>query len=326
VPYLSLAAHTWLVSRCSFWRISIPDYATISSRAEAIAERLVMRNHDVVSDCDFEQCIVAASEPGPKDSYRSHAPALTAQWKKLRDEHGKAGLDEFNNMLMCRAILRTLDSMESQDMPELLKQEYARNYVRILDRAEASMNSDNQLSDDLVAKDLGLCTQRLFPAGYCVVEIRSSMARRSALLGGARQFLDFCNIYYLRFGGRGPFLSNHFHPEWTHLFSNEGRIHMFKVVATIMEWRPTFKAIVGSAWFYDPVVAKISPHLAFVRDYPEQHGATFFRGPPDRSGNALVSSRRQRMCDRGEYHPRKYVMVWTRDSLVDWLHREFERQ
>lgn len=225
-------------------------------------------------------------------------------------------------MLLCRAIVHTLDSMESQDMPELIKQEYVRNYVRILDRTEAAMNTDSHLSADLVAKDLGLCTQKLFPAGYCIVEIRSSMAKRNAILGGARQFLDYCGIYYLRFGGRGPFLSNHFHPEWTHLFTSEGRIQMFKVVATIMEWRPEFKALIGSAWFYDPVVAKISPHLDFVRNYPEQHGASFFRGPPDQSGNALMSTRRRLMRDRGEYHPRKYVMIWPRDSIVDWAHRQ----
>jgi hypothetical protein len=93
-----------------------------------------------------------------------------------------------------------------------------------------------------------------------------------------------------------------------------------------MEWRPAFKAVIGNAWYYDPVVAKISPHLAYVQNYPVQHGASFFRGPPDRSGNALMSSRRQRMYDQGEYHPRKYLMVWTRDSLVDWLHREFAHQ
>lgn len=317
-----LAAHIRLVSGGFSWRISIPDFATISSRAESVAERLVTRNHDLVPDCDFERCLVAATEPGPVDSYRSHAPALSAQWKKLASKHGKSGVDKFNDILMCQAIVRSLDSMESQDMPELVKQEYARNYVRILDRTEAAIESGSQLSNDVLAKDLGLCTKRLLPAGYCIVEIRSSMSRRSALLGGARQFLDFCKIYYLQFGGRGPFLSNHFHPEWTDLFSNEGRIQMFKVVATIMEWRPAFKALIGSAWFYDPVVATISPHLDFVRNYPEQHGAFFFRGPPDRSGSALMSSRRQRMCDRGEYVPRKYVMVWTRDSILAWARRE----
>lgn len=302
--------------------LRIPDYATISARADSIARQLAAQNHDVASDCDFDKFIAAASEPGPEGTYRSHSPVLTAEWDRLRDRHGDSGVDQFNAILMCRAIVHSVHRMESHDLPEPVRAEYAGHYVRILDRTESAMGSDLNLSADLVAKDLGLCTQRLFAAGYAVVETAWSMPRRHILLGGARQFVDFGSLFFLRFRGKGPFLNGHFHPECTSLFTPEGRIHMLKVIAMISEWRPVYKALIGDAWYYDPVVAEISPHLAFVRNYLEENGALFFRGPPDPSENAFMSSKRRRMWERGEYQPRRYMMVWPRDSLVAWYHRD----
>jgi hypothetical protein len=282
-----------------------------------------VKHQDVAADCDFDAFIAAARDPGPVDTYRSHSPVLTAEWQRLRDRHGESGVDQFNAMLMCRAIAHSVDRMESLEMPELLKEEYVRNYERILDRTESATGAALHLSTDLVAKDLGLCTQRLFAAGYAIIEIRHSMAKRNATMAGVRQFVDFLSLYYLKFGGKGPFLSNHFHPELASLFTKEGRIHSFRLIATIMDWHPVHKALIGSAWFYDPVLEDISPNLTYVRDYPEKNGALFFRGAPDHSGTALVSSKRRDLYDRGEYQPRKYLMVWPRDTLVEWLHREF---
>jgi hypothetical protein len=219
-------------------------------------------------------------------------------------------------------MVQSIARMNRHPIPQTLVDEYLRHYTRILQRIESVTNSELHLSDDLLAKDLGLCTQRLFAAGYAVVETKWSMARRHAFLGGAGQLARFGGLYYLRWRGRGPFLSNHFHPECSEQFTPEGRIHMLKVVAAIMQWRPEFKALIGSAWFYDPVIARISPNLAYVRNYLEENGASFFRGPVDNSGNAFVSSKRRKMWERGEYQPRRYLMVWPRKSLLAWSRRE----
>lgn len=229
-------------------------------------------------------------------------------------------------MLMCRAIANSASHLQSDAMPALLKEEYLANYERILNRVESNIDANLHLSDDVLAKDLGLCTRRLFATGYAIVEIRHSMARRTAMLGGLRQFVTYLSMYYLSFYGKGPFLSNHFHPELSSLFTPEGRIHHFRLVATIMEWRPEFKALVGTAWFYDPELVEISPHLTYIREYPESNGAKFFRETLDLSGNALTSSKRRELHERGAYQPRSYKMVWKRDSMLSWLHREFPSQ
>jgi len=320
---LCLLCHNDSWYRSPGWRSCIPGYATITARAESIARQLAAQYQSVVPDCDFDKFVAAASEPGPEDTYKSHSLVLTAEWNRLRDQHGESGVDQFNAMLMCQAMMHSVDRMESDAMPELLKEEYVRNYVRILDRIESAMGSDLHLSTDLVAKDLGLCTLRLFAAGYAVVETIWSVARRHIFLGGARQFAEFGSLYFLRFRASGPFLGNHVHPELTSLFTPEGRIHMLRVIATIMNWRPVYKALIGSAWFYDPVVGKISPNLAYVRNYMAENGALFFRGSADHSKNAFMSSKRRRMWERGEYQPRHYMVVWPRNSLVAWMHREY---
>lgn len=302
---------------------AISDFKRIADRAEACAARLTEQFPDIALGCDPDALVAAASEPGPEDTYRSFSPVLTAQWQEIRENFGEIGVNRFNRMLLCWAIATSAGRMSQSDMPEILKQEYEPNYVRILDRTESTVEDETPLSDDLLAKDLGLAAQRLFAAGYAIVERRWSMANRFAVLGGVRQFFHYTSMYYLGFRGSGPFLSNHFHPELAKLFTREGRIHSFRLIAEIMRWQPAHKALIGSAWFYDPVLAEISPNLFYVREYPEENGAEFFRGKADHSGNALVSSRRRQLYEEGKYHPRKYLMVWRRKSMLAWLDREF---
>ena len=85
-----------------------------------------------------------------------------------------------------------------------------------------------------------------------------------------------------------------------------------------MEWQPALKALVGNAWFYDPVVAEISPQMAYVRAFPEACGARFFRGPLDNSRSALTSPKRRRLFEEGRYRPRRYFMIWPRRELLAW--------
>jgi hypothetical protein len=268
----------------------------------------------------------AALEADPYVHYHRQPPALTEVLATVAGNGDPELAAAFDHMLLCWLIRRATDGTRTRDVPPRLAAEIDLHYERILARAEAGLEALPALGKDLFAKDVGVCTGRMLPAQFAVMQsqmrLARSLARSLARLGGARQFLEFCGLYYGRFGGRGPFLASHFHPACARYFNQAGRLQLFRVVAEIFAWRPELKAFTGDAWYYDPVVAKISPHMAYIRDFPEAHGARLFRGPVDTGGTALTSAKRRRLYEAGEYEPRRYTMVWPRRALLEWAARD----
>lgn len=294
----------------------------LHGRADALLDELQRRHPEIMSLVDLAAAGRAALEADPYAHYHRQSPALTKA-REIVVGTGSPGLAAaFDHLLLCWLIRRATAENQVSDVAPRLAAEIDGHYARILERTEAGLESPPALGKDLFAKELGICTGRLLPARFAVMQTKMRLPLTLAKLGGPRQFLAFCALYYGRFGGRGPFLATHFHTPCAHHFNPEGRIEHFRIVAEILAWRPELKALTGDAWYYDPALVEISPHLAYVRDFPEARGARFFRGPVDTSGAALTSARRRRLQAAGDYVPRRHTMVWTRRALLEWAARD----
>jgi len=94
-------------------------------------------------------------------------------------------------------------------------------------------------------------------------------------------------------------------------------------MAGMLELNPDVKGVAGVSWFYDPQVALISPHLAYLLT-PTHYGAFLARMGSDRHHieNAIVrSSVRRRLYEEGRYLPTCYLLAWPRRALIAWAHR-----
>lgn len=95
-------------------------------------------------------------------------------------------------------------------------------------------------------------------------------------------------------------------------------------LAVLLLRNPKIQGIHRSTWLLDPQLASISPHLAYLRQVPEQNGAEFFRRgttPSDREKAVQLSPTRKKLTDEGLYSPVNYAYLWPRDRVISWAEK-----
>lgn len=130
---------------------------------------------------------------------------------------------------------------------------------------------------------------------------------------------------YVRGGMWRGFLA--FHTDSRHLtgFDPAGFHATYLQVADLLRSRSDLAGLLISAWFYDPVVAEISPRLAYLQDVPRKGGAFFVRngtGAIHVQRATAKSATRRRLVAEGRYVPTCYTMIWPRRKLIAWARHQ----
>lgn len=102
----------------------------------------------------------------------------------------------------------------------------------------------------------------------------------------------------------GPWLNAHTDARYLEDFHEAGRDAAYRRAATLLRADPEPRGWAAMSWFYDPAVAEISPHLAYLRERPLERGALLM---PTRTSALQVqaalarSSRRRSLHAQGLY-------------------------
>lgn len=177
---------------------------------------------------------------------------------------------------------------------------------------------------DAFLKDLGILTLRLLPCGAELAQVRAGVPRSLLLRGGLAQLLRGLWFFGHRTAGFAPFVSLHMDIRNLAAFTPEGWDQTYLRLADLLRARPQLKGVFGTAWFYDPAMTWVSPHLAYLRERRIEGGAAGFSfGPTEAArANALArSARRRQLVEAGRYTPRSYYLVWPRADLLAWAER-----
>lgn len=174
---------------------------------------------------------------------------------------------------------------------------------------------------DAFLKDLRLVTGLSVPCGAQVVDLRGRISRRqSAHLLRTRPTAGGWS-QVLRGRAVGPWLNAHTDARYLEDFHEAGRDAAYRRAATLLRADPEPRGWAATSWFYDPAVAEISPHLAYLREQPLERGALLM---PTRTSAVQVqaalarSSRRRSLHAQGLYRPTAYALVWPRRALLSW--------
>src|SRR5699024_5802471 len=122
-----------------------------------------------------------------------------------------------------------------------------------------------RIEHDYFIKDLALVAGRLLPAGAELVQPHSGIPRRVLLSGGVRQFVKGIGYFFALRRGSHDYCALHMDNSELRDFNPKGWHQTYLRIAELLELNPQIAGVFGTAWFYDPVVAKISPHLAYLR-------------------------------------------------------------
>lgn len=169
-----------------------------------------------------------------------------------------------------------------------------------------------------------LCFGRV-PVGPEHLEV-DGVPRHLLFRGGPRQALRFSMllaklgrlrpkpfyVLHLGFLKPGAFLLQ---------YSSREQRKMFKRVAGCLELNPDILGLSAAAWWYDPALREHSDYLCYLREGWEQNGCQFFdyeSSDQDKRLATTGSATRQKLFDEGKYHPKSFLVVWTRDSLLRW--------
>jgi len=112
-------------------------------------------------------------------------------------------------------------------------------------------------------------------------------------------------------------------------FNPAGWDKAWLATAGIVSRYPGLRGGIGSSWFYDPPLTKISPRLAYLRQTPLKNGAFMVHQGPGaiHTERASASSpTRRALIEAGKYTPRSWLMIWPRKALLRWADKEIQRQ
>lgn len=197
---------------------------------------------------------------------------------------------------------------------------YRENLNRILVRAESGKAWATAPSQDVFIKDLGIVRMTLIPCASHLIFRTSGIPRSLLLQQRPWNAIRGFSFVSLRSHGFAPFMENHVHTEMLQHFSAEGRETCYRLVAELLQLWPENRGLMGLSWYYDPFVAKISPHLAYLTTVPSQLGALFLpagTGADVVRGATSTSAKRRALYESGQYTPKRYLMAWARQDLLD---------
>ncbi len=129
---------------------------------------------------------------------------------------------------------------------------------------------------------------------------------------------------FLRARGYRPFFETHtaFRRE-SPILTQEDERKTFRLLAASMRLQPTIRGYVAEAWFMDPKLSEVSPHLAWISNWLQEckeFGAVWTNlGEAHRDAGFLVGDRnRRRLYESGHWKPLLGLLIWARRDLLRW--------
>lgn len=220
------------------------------------------------------------------------------------------------------AVRSTLRRERLDALPARVRAHQLRQYERIA-LHDAEMLQYCTLDADVFLKELGLATLRLYAGASSVIDPHSGVGRSLLWKGGLHR-LPGRLLWFARAGGFRPYFEVHVHKLYQEEFNEEGRNECYRCCAELYDLHPEVLGMIGGSWFYDPAIAGISPHLAYLRTVPESGGArVLFVSHDDQAvANATATSAKRRALHAaGAYRPASWTLVWAKRDQLAWARR-----
>jgi hypothetical protein len=248
------------------------------------------------------------------------------QWDPLARACEKQGIPESGCVLQ-RYVLLSTGIGNLRLVPRLPVVEEVKDrlldqflYVCAPDRETATLLNPRHHGFRVMCKFMLL---ERFPAGQSDWEI-SAFARSWLAKIPVRDLPGALRCVYLRAGGHRPFFESHtaIRRELPILTAEDER-ETFRLLAGSMRLQAAIRGYVASAWFLDPGLAEVSPHLAWMSEWLREcrdFGAvwTNLGEAPKDSGYLIGDRNRRRLYESGQWKPLQGLLVWARKDLLRW--------
>jgi hypothetical protein len=233
---------------------------------------------------------------------------------------------------LLRSVLRALiernrPRIATRNLPEAVKALIEREFRRIEKDLAKATDEHFDLSDHSLRCDFRIVGFGRIPVGVHHVEL-GGVPRRLIWSGGLAQAWRAARLLATA-GGHSPFYVSHFShgiKPWAFLmvYNADALAAWHRNVAACLRLNPDVRGLLATSWWYDPQLATVSPHLAFLREGSLAHGGVLLRAGSSEGARKYAvanSPERQKLYAAGEYVPVSYAVLWTRDALLRWADR-----
>ena len=252
-------------------------------------------------------------------------PALIHQWCNEIEALGGSGtLENYHKMVLLTLISDFQKRIGGRRVPGSIISLLAVSFQRILAQLGDAENNFYRHSNDLFRKDLALCRLKLLPCGSELVDVYSGVPRSLLFRDGLRQLAGSARFFLHQANGFRPWYESHWDRRLIRSFTPQAYDQCYLHIAELLALNPHIKGMMGSSWWFDPVLDSISPNLTFLRKVPLDNGAQLFRvGCSAEVTEAALhlSAERKRLYDARHYRPTSYLLAWGRKELLAWAKR-----
>jgi len=261
--------------------------------------------------------------PPAQGGFKSLGPEARTLHAAVQREAGEQGARHFLHACLLFAVQSSLSNGRLERLPARVRAHQLKQFRRIAGHDDEFL-SWCTLDSDVFLKEMGLASLRLYAGASSVIDPHSGVGR-SLLWKGGLQRLPGRAWLFARAGGFRPYFEVHVHKLYLDEFNEEGRNECYRCCADLYALHPANLGMIGGSWFYDPVVASISPHLAYLRTVPESGGARVLfvcHDEQTRKNATAKSEKRRAMCAAGTYRPAAWTLVWPRQAQLAWARRQ----
>ena len=262
----------------------------------------------------------------PRDArYKDVPGAARAIHDTVLREAGEPAAQALLLAALFQAVCNSLAGARLSMLPPRVLNHQLRQFARIAAHGDA-FGAECSLASDAYMKELGLARLRLYAGASNLIDPQAGVARSVLWKGGPWQLLRRA-LLFARIGGFRPFFEIHAHKLYMEEFSAEGRRECYRCCADLYALHPEMLGMYAGSWFYDPAVAALSPHLAYLRDDPVAGGcACLFVAHDEQAASysTAKSEKRRAAYAAGSYRPATYALVWPRRAQIAWARTEPE--
>ena len=252
------------------------------------------------------------------------ASRFAAVVARVEQTEGPARRAEFLRAMLAALLELHRPHIATLRLPDTVKALIGKEYARIERLIASAPDRRFDLGLHSLRCDFRIVAFNRIPAGVEHFEV-GGVPRSLLWKGGGAQAAPLLALF-ARAGGVKPFYVGHLAhgipPRAFLLVYNErAQAEWQRNVAASLQMNPHIRGFIASGWFYDPQLASVSPHLAFLGEGSVAHGAVLARVGPTEGAIKYALTRspeRQRLYDGGKYLPTSHAVIWTREAMLKW--------
>jgi hypothetical protein len=266
----------------------------------------------------------AAAAAAQKRDHEFIASRFAEHASRLEREQGAAARAEILRGVLRVLLVRGRPRIPALRLPVTVKTLLEHEYRRIETDLTTQGDEHYDLANHSMRCDFRIVGFNRIPVGVHHVEM-GGVPRRLLWSGGVTQAFRAAAVL-TRAGGWAPFYVSHFahgieRRAFRITYTREAQAVWHRNVAECLRLNPHVRGLLATSWWYDPQLADVAPHLAFLRDGSLAHGAIQLRAGHTEGATRMAlanSPMRQQLHAAGKYTPTSYALIWTRQALLAW--------